>query len=66
MTSSEMPVKAEEWQENSTKHTDSWWLHWQAWQAERWGKLKKAPPALATKPSPPAKQRRALMYMSGN
>jgi polyhydroxyalkanoate synthase len=26
-----------DWQENATKHTDSWWLHWQAWQAERAG-----------------------------
>nr|BFE92119.1 hypothetical protein GCM10020185_26550 [Pseudomonas brassicacearum subsp. brassicacearum] len=43
MTSDDMPAKAEDWQENSTKHTDSWWLHWQAWQAERSGKLKKSP-----------------------
>ncbi|MFV3017090.1 hypothetical protein ACM9HO_15570, partial [Pseudomonas sp. KHB2.9] len=31
------------------KHTDSWWLHWQAWQAERAGKLKKAPTTLGNK-----------------
>ncbi|QKS83372.1 class II poly(R)-hydroxyalkanoic acid synthase [Pseudomonas bijieensis] len=43
MTGEDMPAKAEDWQENSTKHTDSWWLHWQAWQAERSGKLKKSP-----------------------
>jgi polyhydroxyalkanoate synthase len=49
MTSADMPVKAEDWQENSTKHTDSWWLHWQAWQAERSGKLKKSPTALGNK-----------------
>ncbi|UVL40888.1 class II poly(R)-hydroxyalkanoic acid synthase [Pseudomonas sp. B21-040] len=49
MTSTEMPVKAEDWQENSTKHTDSWWLHWQAWQAERSGKLKKSPTVLGNK-----------------
>ena len=30
MTSTEIAANAEEWQENSTKHTDSWWLHWQA------------------------------------
>jgi polyhydroxyalkanoate synthase len=49
MTSIDMPVKAEDWQENSTKHTDSWWLHWQAWQAERSGKLKKSPTTLGNK-----------------
>ena len=49
MTSSEMAANAEEWQENSTKHTDSWWLHWQAWQAERSGKLKKSPTSLGNK-----------------
>jgi polyhydroxyalkanoate synthase len=48
-TSDTMPGKALDWQENATKHTDSWWLHWQAWQAERSGKLKKAPPALGNK-----------------
>ncbi|MCQ6255911.1 class II poly(R)-hydroxyalkanoic acid synthase [Pseudomonas sp. Q11] len=52
MTSEDMPAKAEDWQENSTKHTDSWWLHWQAWQAERSGKLKKAPTALGNKTYP--------------
>ncbi|MFP3677657.1 class II poly(R)-hydroxyalkanoic acid synthase [Pseudomonas sp. SIMBA_041] len=49
MTSSEMPAKAEDWQENSTKHTDSWWLHWQTWLAERSGKLKKAPTVYGNK-----------------
>ncbi|MBK5517733.1 class II poly(R)-hydroxyalkanoic acid synthase [Pseudomonas sp. TH10] len=49
MTGSEMAVNAEQWQENSTKHTDSWWLHWQAWQAERSGKLKKSPTSLGNK-----------------
>ncbi|MEN2395310.1 class II poly(R)-hydroxyalkanoic acid synthase [Pseudomonas halotolerans] len=52
MTSEDMPAKAEDWQENSTKHTDSWWLHWQAWQAERSGKLKKAPTILGNKTYP--------------
>ncbi|WP_210642464.1 MULTISPECIES: class II poly(R)-hydroxyalkanoic acid synthase [unclassified Pseudomonas] len=52
MTSEDMPAKAEDWQENSTKHTDSWWLHWQAWQAERSGKLKKAPTVLGNKTYP--------------
>jgi len=54
MTSTEMPAKAEDWQENSTKHTDSWWLHWQTWQAERSGKLKKSPTSLGSKAYPPA------------
>ena len=52
MTSTEMPVKAEDWQETSTKHTDSWWLYWQAWQAERSGDLKKAPAKLGNKAYP--------------
>ncbi|MCM2460079.1 class II poly(R)-hydroxyalkanoic acid synthase [Pseudomonas sp. CG7] len=52
MTGEDMPAKAEDWQENSTKHTDSWWLHWQAWQAERSGKLKKAPTVLGNKAYP--------------
>lgn len=52
MTSTDMPAKAEEWMENSTKHTDSWWLHWQAWQAERSGKLKKSPANLGNKTYP--------------
>ncbi|OLF56661.1 class II poly(R)-hydroxyalkanoic acid synthase [Pseudomonas chlororaphis] len=54
MTSEEMPVNADDWQENSTKHTDSWWLHWQAWQAERSGKLKKTPSTLGNKAYPAA------------
>ncbi|QBF24794.1 class II poly(R)-hydroxyalkanoic acid synthase [Pseudomonas tructae] len=49
MTSSEMPASALDWQENSTKHTDSWWLYWQTWLAERSGKLKKAPVNLGNK-----------------
>ncbi|MBT9265660.1 class II poly(R)-hydroxyalkanoic acid synthase [Pseudomonas sp. MG-9] len=49
MTSEGMAANADEWQENSTKHTDSWWLHWQTWQAERSGNLKKAPTKLGNK-----------------
>jgi polyhydroxyalkanoate synthase len=52
MTSEGMAANADEWQENSTKHTDSWWLHWQAWQAERAGELKKAPVKLGNKAFP--------------
>lgn len=52
MTGEEMAANAEDWQENSTKHTDSWWLHWQAWQAERAGNLKKAPTKLGNKAYP--------------
>lgn len=48
-TSDGLTAKPLEWQENATKHTDSWWLHWQAWQAERAGKLKKAPTSLGNK-----------------
>ncbi|QVM96390.1 class II poly(R)-hydroxyalkanoic acid synthase [Pseudomonas sp. B21-012] len=49
MTNSEMPASALDWQENSTKHTDSWWLYWHTWLAERSGKLKKAPVNLGNK-----------------
>ncbi|MBF6036033.1 class II poly(R)-hydroxyalkanoic acid synthase [Pseudomonas sp. P155] len=52
MTGEEMAANADEWQENSTKHTDSWWLYWQAWQAERSGNLKKAPLKLGNKAYP--------------
>lgn len=49
MTSSEMPQDANHWQENATKHTDSWWLHWQSWLTTRAGDLKKAPTRLGNK-----------------
>ncbi|MFJ2537936.1 MULTISPECIES: class II poly(R)-hydroxyalkanoic acid synthase [unclassified Pseudomonas] len=52
MTSEGMAANADDWQENSTKHTDSWWLYWQAWQAERSGNLKKAPMKLGNKAHP--------------
>ncbi|WP_064117083.1 class II poly(R)-hydroxyalkanoic acid synthase [Pseudomonas fluorescens] len=52
MTGEEMAANADEWQENSTKHTDSWWLYWQTWQAERSGNLKKAPLKLGNKAYP--------------
>ncbi|WP_166358113.1 class II poly(R)-hydroxyalkanoic acid synthase [Pseudomonas akapageensis] len=52
MTNSEMSEGAEEWQDNSNKHTDSWWLHWQAWLGERSGKLKKTPANLGNKNFP--------------
>ncbi len=49
MTSAEIPECPDQWQENSVKHTDSWWLYWQAWQAERSGELKPAPSVLGSK-----------------
>ena len=52
MTNPDMPDDASKWQEDATKHTDSWWLHWQAWQAERSGKLKKSPATLGNKAYP--------------
>ncbi|MCU1733779.1 MULTISPECIES: class II poly(R)-hydroxyalkanoic acid synthase [unclassified Pseudomonas] len=52
MTSSEMPAEADHWQENSSKHTDSWWLYWQTWLAERSGELKKSPTTLGNKAYP--------------
>jgi len=52
MTNSEMPADPKAWQEGSTKHADSWWLHWQSWLAERSGKTKNAPTALGNKKHP--------------
>ncbi|WP_342653870.1 class II poly(R)-hydroxyalkanoic acid synthase [Pseudomonas sp. F3-2] len=52
MTNPELPEDAQRWQEDATKHTDSWWLHWHNWQAERSGKLKKAPASLGNKAYP--------------
>ena len=52
MTNSEMPLDPKAWQESSTKHADSWWLHWQSWLAERSGATKNAPRALGNKKFP--------------
>ncbi|MGE8360786.1 class II poly(R)-hydroxyalkanoic acid synthase [Pseudomonas sp.] len=52
MTNSEMPADPKAWQESSTKHTDSWWLHWQTWLAERSGTTKNAPAKLGNKKYP--------------
>lgn len=54
MTSDQLPPGAKTWQQSSTKHTDSWWLHWQNWQAERSGPLKKAPETLGNLTYPAA------------
>ena len=52
MTSKEMPADANDWQENSDKHTDSWWLYWQNWLSQRSGELKAAPDVLGNKAYP--------------
>ncbi|WP_295471714.1 class II poly(R)-hydroxyalkanoic acid synthase [uncultured Pseudomonas sp.] len=52
MTNEELPLDPVAWQENATKHTDSWWLHWQKWLGERSGELKKAPASLGSKAYP--------------
>ena len=52
MTNTEMPLDPKDWQDSSTKHTDSWWLHWQKWLAERSGATKKAPSSLGNKRYP--------------
>ena len=48
-TNPEQAATPKAWLDNATKHTDSWWLHWQKWLAERSGKLKKAPTSLGNK-----------------
>ncbi|MGH8354648.1 MAG: class II poly(R)-hydroxyalkanoic acid synthase [Pseudomonas sp.] len=52
MTNSERPSDPKAWQENATKHADSWWLHWQTWLAERSGEMKKAPSSLGNRKYP--------------
>ncbi|ARS47381.1 poly(R)-hydroxyalkanoic acid synthase [Ectopseudomonas mendocina] len=52
MTNSEMPLDPKAWQESSTKHADSWWLHWQSWLADRSGATKAAPSKLGNKKYP--------------
>ncbi len=52
MTNSEMPLDPKAWQESSTKHADSWWLHWHGWLAERSGATKAAPSKLGNKKYP--------------
>ncbi|WP_455924971.1 class II poly(R)-hydroxyalkanoic acid synthase [Pseudomonas putida] len=52
MTNSQLTTTPAQWQEDSTKHTDSWWLYWAAWLAERSGELKQAPTKLGNKAYP--------------
>jgi polyhydroxyalkanoate synthase len=52
MTNTELPREPKDWQESATKHTDSWWLHWQNWLIERSGASKKAPTKLGNKQFP--------------
>ncbi len=49
MTGADRPGDPVAWQENATKHADSWWLHWQSWLGERAGALKKAPTRLGNR-----------------
>ncbi|MFV3329437.1 class II poly(R)-hydroxyalkanoic acid synthase [Pseudomonas sp. NY15437] len=52
MTGPELSADPKAWQENASKHADSWWLHWQNWLAERSGKTRKAPTVLGNKAHP--------------
>ncbi len=52
MTNSQLTATPAQWQEDSTKHTDSWWLYWAAWLTERSGELKKSPLKLGNKAYP--------------
>lgn len=52
MTDGELGDDPLQWQEKATKHTDSWWLYWQKWLAERSGELKKTPTKLGNKAYP--------------
>ena len=52
MTNPDMPANPKAWQEDATKHTDSWWLHWQQWLISRSAELTKAPGKLGNKRHP--------------
>ena len=52
MTNTQMHADPKTWQASSTKHADSWWLHWQVWLGERSGAHKKAPTQLGNKKYP--------------
>nr|WP_288498966.1 class II poly(R)-hydroxyalkanoic acid synthase [uncultured Pseudomonas sp.] len=54
MTNPDMPADPKAWQEDATKHADSWWLHWQQWLTARSGETKKAPAKLGNKRYPAA------------
>jgi polyhydroxyalkanoate synthase len=43
---------AEEWLEQSAKHTGSWWPHWLEWISARSGEKKPAPAALGSSAYP--------------
>ena len=52
MTNTQMHADPKTWQASSTKHADSWWLHWQTWLSARSGEHKKAPTQLGNKKYP--------------
>ncbi len=54
MTNPDMPADPKAWQEDATKHADSWWLHWQQWLTTRSGESKRAPAKLGNKRYPAA------------
>nr|WP_288356346.1 class II poly(R)-hydroxyalkanoic acid synthase [uncultured Pseudomonas sp.] len=54
MTNPDMLADPKAWQEDATKHADSWWLHWQQWLTARSGETKKAPAKLGNKRYPAA------------
>ncbi|MCY1497542.1 Poly(3-hydroxyalkanoate) polymerase subunit PhaC [compost metagenome] len=49
MTGNSLPEDAQQWLQDASKHTGSWWTHWQAWLHARSGKSKKAPARLGNK-----------------
>lgn len=54
MTNPDMPTAAKAWQNDATKHLDSWWLHWGLWLVNRSGDMREAPAQLGNKRYPPA------------
>jgi polyhydroxyalkanoate synthase len=43
MTSDEYPPSADQWREQASRHSESWWEDWVLWMAERAGPLGKPP-----------------------
>ncbi|MCY1288529.1 Poly(3-hydroxyalkanoate) polymerase subunit PhaC [compost metagenome] len=54
MTGTSLPTAAQDWLEGSSKHSGSWWTHWQAWLQARSGNPKKSPSKLGNKAYPTA------------
>lgn len=51
-TNTDFPPRADRWLEGAKSSTESWWLPWKEWLAERSGELKAAPKVVGNKAHP--------------